>query len=154
MSFYKTTEGGRNWTIQGKVPVQSDPVIDPKSVKWEVDGLIKPAFEVLKNSTFIYVMRIAEKEQIHIYKSFYMDMDKTLTSSETFTQNGVKPYLILFNNALIVLASGRPGVQFKFSFNGTGRGWSEPIDMLPFVIENGKADTWRTYGYSSLLRDK
>ena len=44
--------------------------------------------------------------------------------------NGVLPRLLRLNNGMLVLSSGRPGVQLRFSVSGLGDDWSEPVDLL------------------------
>jgi len=45
---------------------------------------------------------------------------------------GVFPRLLHLDNGVLVLASGRPCVQIRFSFDGKGEKWTDPFEMLPF----------------------
>jgi len=61
--------------------------------------------------------------------------------------NGVLPRLLLLENGVLVMSSGRPGVQLRFSADGSGKKWSEPTELLP--AELGAA----TCAYTGLLEN-
>ena len=48
---------------------------------------------------------------------------------------------------MLVLASGRPGVQLRFSNDGKGETWSDPFEMLPWIDYKDQVSC----GYTSLL---
>lgn len=147
VSFYRSEDNGHSWDIVGRIPFCYDGIADVQGDK-EYD---EPTFEVLKDSTFICVMRTGSTSPM--YKSFSYDRGKTWTKPLSFTPNGVNPKLRLLKNEVLVLASGRPGVQIRFSFDGTGNTWSEPIDMIPFM---NKDDTYVrdvSCGYSSIIEN-
>jgi hypothetical protein len=49
---------------------------------------------------------------------------------------------------MLVLASGRSGVQLRFSKTGLGDDWSDPVDLLPPTSDKIDADSC---GYTNLL---
>ena len=64
--------------------------------------------------------------------------------------NGASPSQIYGNleaNGVVVLSSGRPGVQLRFCAEGRGTAWSEPLELLPYANEKEEVSC----GYTSLL---
>lgn len=146
VTFYQSFDRGYSWSIIGKVPSLPWRVVD--SLKGD-GGLVEPTFEVLPNGSFICVMRTGSSTPM--YKSFSFDKGKTWTYPVAFTPNGVKPQLMLLNNGILALVSGRPGIQLRFSLDGTGNEWTEPIDMIPFMNEDGSYRRDVSCGYASIL---
>lgn len=146
VSFYRSTDGGKKWVIQGKIPYD----VDPARTKFDGrDGFCEPSFEVLNNGTLVCAMRTSNDTPM--YRAFSYDKGKTWTKAEPFTPNGVLPNLLLLNNGVLVLASGRPGVQLRFSLDGTGEVWTEPIEMMPFMDSDGNYDIFVSCSYSDIL---
>lgn len=87
-----------------------------------------------------------------LYKAYSNDGGKTWTEPKPFTPNGVKPDVLRLGNGILVLTSGRPGVQLRFCLDGIGELWTEPIEMIPFMNTDG---TWdlegATCGYTNIL---
>lgn len=153
ISFYKSIDMGHNWSILGKIPYhglkENDETTNPFDGK---NGFSEPSFEILKDGTYICVMR-NENWNVPMCKSYSNDNGKTWSIPKPFTPNGVKPRIILMDNGTMVLISGRPGIQLRVCVDGDGDIWSEPIDMLPFIDEEGKYDSTReTCGYADLLQ--
>ena len=113
----------------------------------------EPTFEVLPDSTFICVMRSGSTSPM--YKTFSYDKGYSWTKPEPFTPNGVNPKLMRLGNNVLVLASGRPGVQLRFSLDGDGKTWTEPIEMLPFSYSSFNKDMAfeATCGYANIIAD-
>lgn len=145
ISFYRSTDEGSSWDIVGNIPFQPGST----NIQNGDGGFCEPTFEVLADSIFICVMRTGGTSPM--YKAFSIDQGKTWSFPEAFTPNGVKPKLMLLKNGILVLVSGRPGIQVRFSFDGTGRTWSDPIDMIPFMNEDGSYVKDVSCGYSSIL---
>ena len=80
-----------------------------------------------------------------------VDRGRTWSPAEPFTPNGVKPQLLLLNNGVLVLSTGRPGVQVRFSFDGKGQQWSDPIDFVPFMNQDRSYTRDVSCGYTSLI---
>lgn len=145
VSFYQSFDMGHNWTVIGKIPFIKDGIADKRG------GLSfdEPAFEILADSTFLCVMRTGASSPM--YKTFSYDRGHTWTQPEPFTPNGVKPCLMKQNNGVLVLSSGRPGIQLRFSFDGTGKKWTEPIDMVPYVNADKSYTRDVSCGYTSMI---
>ena len=58
---------------------------------------------------------------------------------------------MLLDNGVLVLASGRPGIQLRFCLDGTGENWTDPIDMMHFMNEDGTQDIYASCGYAALM---
>lgn len=61
------------------------------------------------------------------------------------------PRLMLLKNGVLVLVSGRPGVQIRFSLDGTGHVWTEPIEMISFMNDDGTFQHDVSCGYASII---
>ena len=88
-----------------------------------------------------------------MYKTFSYDRGKTWTDPVPFTPNGVLPNLLQLDNGVLVLSSGRPGVQLRFSLDGTGERWTEPIDMVHFMNVDGSYTRDVSCGYTSMIEN-
>ena len=151
IQFYKSKDGGYSWDIVGKIPFYKvggdceDLLFDGS------DGYNEPTFEILSDNTYLCVMRNSSWS-IPMHMSFSRDEGKTWSTPKPITPNGVKPKLTLLGNGVLVLGSGRPGIQLRFNVDGDGDVWSEPIEMMSFVDEDGKyVSTRETCGYSNIL---
>jgi hypothetical protein len=148
VSFYRSTDKGHSWKIQGRVPYLPNEFIDKNSGKRIVMGFTEPGFEILMNGTYLCVMRTSDgygNSPMYITRS--ADEGNTWSRPEPFTAAGVLPRLLQLQNGVIVLASGRPGVQLRFSVDGKGERWTEPFEMLPFGNEKDQVSC----GYTELL---
>lgn len=147
IAFYRSKDSGYNWDILGKIPFEADEFARKRG-STEFD---ETAFEILKDSTFICVMRSGSTAPL--FKSFSYDKGKTWKTPVAFTSNGVKPKLLLLENGVLVLVSGRPGVQIRLSLDGTGNKWTKPIEMIPFMKEDGTYEKDVSCGYGSIIKD-
>lgn len=153
VSFYKSVDAGYNWQIIGKIHYLDNDNYD-SNIYDGGEGYSEPTFEVLRDGRFLCVMRTGGFSPM--YKAFSADGGQHWTTPEPFTPNGVRPSLFLLGNGILTLASGRPGLQLRFSIDGNGEVWTEPIEMLPFMDENGNFATSsskrETCGYPSILQ--
>lgn len=147
VAFYRSKNSGYNWDILGKIPFEADEEAKQHG-SMEFD---ETAFEILQDSTFICVMRSGSTAPL--FKSYSYDRGKTWTKPVAFTPNGVKPKLMLLDNGVLALVSGRPGVQIRFSTDGTGNEWTEPIEMMPFMKGEGSYTRDVSCGYGSIIKD-
>ena len=143
--FYRSTDFGHSWKIQGRILYQPDLKADEKGDKRS--GFTEPAFEILKDGTFLCVMRTTDGQGVGpMYASWSKDMGKTWTKPKVIAPSGVLPKLLRLENGILVLSSGRPGVQLRFSKDG--KKWSEPFDLVPLTEKDPHKDTC---GYTSLV---
>jgi hypothetical protein len=150
VSFYRSTDQGMTWKILGKIPYSFDPVADPNGKRRLALGFTEPAFDILQDGTFVCVIRTTDGYGISpMYISRSSDQGVTWSHPEVFTPSGVLPRLLQLENGVVVLASGRPGVQLRFSTDGKGEQWTDPFEMLPFE-ENERHDKI-SCGYPCLL---
>ena len=151
ISFYKSNDKGYHWKAIGRIPFQIEKLKDKKRQYDRYQGFSETTFQILKDSTFFCVMRSGYNTPM--YRSFSYDKGMHWTEPEPFTSNGVKPRMLLLENGVLCLASGRPGLQLRFCLEGDGEIWTEPIEMLPFLDENGNYDIWGvSCGYPRLLK--
>lgn len=144
--FYRSVDGGRSWRIQGRIPYVADLIMD--SVGNKRMGFTEPAFEILSNGTFICIIRTTDGVgNGPMYVSRSSDLGVTWSKPEIVTSSGVFPRLLQLENGVLVLSSGRPGVQLRFSSDGNGKVWTNPFQLLPY-------ESYRKYvscGYTGLL---
>lgn len=146
--FYRSSDNGHTWNIQGRIPYQPDLRSDPNGDRRVALGYTEPASLLLSNGTYLCVMRTTDGlGNSPMYLSHSTDMGVTWTKPKTFARFGVLPKLLQLDNGIIVLASGRPGVQLRFSIDGKGEEWTDPFEMLPF--ENSKEAV--SCGYPSII---
>lgn len=144
--FYRSTDNGKSWNIQGRIYYQPDPANDTAGAKHM--GLLEPGFEILKDGTFVCVMRTTDGAGMGpMYASYSADMGKTWTKPEVISANGVLPRVLQLDNGVVVLASGRPGVQLRFLKNYQDRNWTDPFELLPYE----KPDETVSCGYTGLI---
>lgn len=145
VSFYRSEDLGHSWNVISKIPFCYDGIAEMRgSCSFD-----EPTFELLDDSTFICVMRSGATSPL--YKTFSTNRGKSWTKPLPFTPNGVKPQLMLLGNNVLVLSSGRPGVQLRFSFDGKGKRWTRPIEMIPFMKADGKYIRDVSCGYTSMI---
>jgi len=129
--FYRSTDEGHTWKIQGRIPYEPDLKTDPNGDKRLALGFTKPGFEILSDGTFLCVLRTTDGlGNSPMYISRSIDMGVTWSKSEPFIRAGVLPRLLQLDNGVIVLASGRPGVQLRFCTDGKGEKWTDPIGNI------------------------
>ena len=62
------------------------------------------------------------------------------------------PRLLTLDNGVTVLLSGRPGVQLRFSVDGHGETWTDPIDFVPYRESVAKARNFNvSCGYTRVV---
>ncbi len=145
--FYRSTDSGHSWKIQGRIPYEPDLKTDPNGATRVALGFTEPAFQILSDGTYVCVMRTTGGPNGPMYISRSTDLGVTWSKPETFTRAGVLPQLLQLKNGIIVLASGRPGVQLRFCMDGKGLKWTDPFEMLPWETEKETVSC----GYTRLL---
>ncbi|MGV8090507.1 MAG: BACON domain-containing protein [Mangrovibacterium sp.] len=148
VSFYRSSNNGMTWKIKGKIPYTPDLATDPNGNRRLAFGYTEPAFEILQDGTYLCVLRTTDGYgNSPMYISRSTDQGTTWSNPVTFTPSGVLPRLLQLDNGVLVLASGRPGVQLRFSTDGKGEKWTDPFEMLPFEDQSDQVSC----GYPSLL---
>jgi hypothetical protein len=148
VTFYRSADAGRSWNVQGRIPYEPDLSADPNGDKRTGFGFTEPTYLILSNGIFLCVMRTSDGLGISpMYLSYSNDQGVTWSKPKPFTRNGVLPRLLQLDNGVIVLASGRPGVQLRFSEDSRGDQWTDPFEMLPY--KNAKETV--SCGYTGLL---
>ena len=143
--FYRSTDAGHSWKVQGRIPWQPDLAANSKGV--EPEDFTEPAFEILADGSFLCVIRSTGQRISPMYSSHSRDMGRTWSRPVVMAPNGVLPRLLRLANGVVVLASGRPGVQLRFSANGRGETWTEPYELVPFTNQKNSVSC----GYTSIL---
>ncbi len=145
VGFYRSTDGGRVWKLHGRIPYQFDAKADAKGAGRE--GFTEPNFEILADGTYLCILRTSDVGNGPMYFSTSRDQGVTWTTPKAFTQSGVLPQLLQLKNGVVVLTSGRPGVQLRFNVDGIGTNWTEPLEFFDYA----HADLHTSCGYTSLL---
>lgn len=153
--FYRSTDNGKSWKIQGRIMHTDDLIGDPFQTKRM--GFTEPGFEILNDGTFVCILRTTDGAGIGpMFATYSKDMGKTWTKPQVITATGVLPRLLALENGVTVLSSGRPGVQLRFSTDNKGLKWSDPFEMLPYnpslsvqELSGGSANI--SDGYTGLL---
>jgi len=145
--FYVSRDNGKSWNVQGRILYEPDAAADPHSATR--DGFSEPAFTLLRDGSAICIMRTSDHNGVGpMYMSRSKDLGKSWTRPAAFTKTGVLPRLLQLKNGALALSSGRPGVDLRVSFDGTGRTWSEPQTLVPVTSQELHTDSC---GYTGLL---
>lgn len=153
--FYRSADNGKTWHIQGRIPFAIDTISDPKS-KLRM-GFTEPAFEILSDGTYLCVMRTSDGAgNGPMFASYSKDLGKTWTNPKSIAGNGVLPNLLQLENGVLVMSSGRPGVQLRFATKQKDLMWTDAFEMLPYqddsiVKEQNGNTAVVSDGYTSLL---
>lgn len=143
VTFYKSTDEGRNWSYLSAL-------VYPRSSSTDEGYFEEPTFEILEDGSFLTILRTGNTTPM--YKASSFDEGLTWTTPVPFTPNGVCPISSRLGNGILVLTSGRPGVQLRFCLDGKGDIWTEPIEMIPFLKPDGTYDMWGdSCGYTDIL---
>lgn len=146
VACYRSTDAGRSWQIQGRILYRPDASADPHAAAR--DGFTEPAFEILGDGSLFAVLRTTDGHGIGpMYATRSTDLGRTWTRPQVIAPHGVMPRLLRLANGVLVLTSGRPGVQLRSSTDD-GAHWSAPRELVPVASADVQADTC---GYTSLL---
>ncbi|HTE09918.1 MAG TPA: sialidase family protein [Chitinophagaceae bacterium] len=144
--FYRSADNGYSWKIQGRILFEPDLNLD--STGYKRSGFSEPAFEVMADGSFLAVMRTTDGiGNGPLYASRSTDLGISWTKPAIIAPSGVLPRLLQLHNGVTVLASGRPGVQLRFSTDGYGTIWSDPFELLPYKNEKDEVSC----GYTGLI---
>lgn len=133
---YNTCDNGYSWNIAGKITYNYDPALDKNGAKRSFWGYMEPAFEILQNGTYITVFRTTDGfGNIPMYVSYSHDKGYNWCQPQVIAPSGVLPRLLQLKNGVLVMSSGRPGVQLCFSIDGNGKEWTNAFEMIPYKNE-------------------
>lgn len=143
VTFYKSSDEGKSWDYLSAL-------VYPRTSASDEGYFEEPTFEILEDDNLVAILRTGNTTPM--YKASSNDGGKTWTTPVPFTSNGVAPVVQRLGNGALVLTSGRPGTQLRFCLDGRGGQWTEPIEMVHFMNENGSYDLWgASCGYTSIL---
>ena len=144
---WRSGDRGRTWLLQGRIPYAPDEQADQKAS--QRDGFTEPAFTRLRDGSLYCVLRTTDGNGSGpMYRTRSTDSGRTWSKPAVIAPNGVMPRLLRLGNGMLVLSSGRPGVQLRVSKNGLGDDWSEPVDVLPPTSDKLDVDSC---GYTALV---
>jgi hypothetical protein len=149
-----STDNGRSWRRRGLIA--SDPT-----------GKVPPTETAMSRTSrgdLVCVVRTTHRLQLPMWVTHSDDAGRTWSSPKTLFDHGVLPTLLLLQNGVLALSFGRPGVHLSFSPDGSGRTWTQPVEVLATGIPKGRKWTWEKIlqadpervelqkdGYTSLL---
>lgn len=137
---YRSVDNGRSWKKTGHILYNE---ADERR-----DGFTEPALELLPNGELLAVLRTTDGNGVGpMYMARSADQGATWSAPVAFTETGVLPRLLQLGNGVLVLSSGRPGVELRFSVDG-GRKWTAATKMVP-VPDAAKIQA-DSCGYTSL----
>jgi len=145
--FYRSTDEGKSWKIYSRIPYTWDAKLQPKGSAF--GGFTEPTFETLQDGSYYCVMRTTDLENGPLYAARSTDEGKTWSTPQAIAPAGVLPRLLQLENGILVLSSGRPGVQLRFSSN-QGKTWSKAFEQVSYDPIKG-IDWYTSCGYTSLL---
>ncbi len=138
---YQSRDQGHTWTKVGHILYEE--------ADRQRDGFTEPALELLKDGSLFAVLRTTDGHGVGpMFRTRSKDSGRTWSTPQSFTPTGVLPRLLQLKNGVLVLSSGRPGVDLRFSIDG-GNTWSALKTLIP-VPDPTKPQT-DSCGYTSLL---
>jgi hypothetical protein len=138
---YRSTDNGRTWRKIGHILYD-----EPDRRR---DGFTEPALEMLPNGELLAILRTTDGNGVGpMYQARSTDNGATWPAPKAFTETGVLPRLLQLNNGVLVLSSGRPGVDLRFSTDN-GKTWSAPKQLVP--VPDATKIQADSCGYTSLL---
>lgn len=148
VACYRSTDYARSWQAQGRIPYRPDLRADPLA-PGRVHGFTEPGTVLLHDGSLLAVLRTTDGLGVGpMYRSRSTDLGRSWSAPEVMSPTGVMPRLLQLGNGVIVLGSGRPGVDLRFCFDGRGVHWTDPQPLVPLTSADVQADSC---GYTSLF---
>ena len=145
---HRSTDFGRTWRLQGRIAYEPDARADPQAAA-RTQGFTEPGSVLLADGSLLALLRTTDGLGVGpLYASRSADLGKSWSKPSVVNASGVMPRLLRLGNGVLVLSYGRPGAELRFSFDGTGKTWSEPVKLVPLSSADVQADSC---GYTSLL---
>ncbi len=136
---YRSTDYGRTWKMRGQIVDSGAPG----------SGFTEPALTLLPNGTLYAALRTTDGSGVlPMFESRSTDLGRTWSEPKAIAPNGVLPRFQRLDNGILVLSSGRPGVQLRFSPSGLANDWTDPWELIPTKSPRAESDTC---SYTSLL---
>uniref|UniRef100_UPI003B3B6F12 hypothetical protein n=1 Tax=Spirosoma sp. TaxID=1899569 RepID=UPI003B3B6F12 len=79
------------------------------------------------------------------------DQGRSWTKPLAIAPAGALPRLLRLANGVTVLASGRPGVQLRFTKTGGSQDWTDGFEMLPYESTRMELQYLVSCGYTGIL---
>jgi tetratricopeptide (TPR) repeat protein len=137
---YRSLDEGVTWKMRSEIPFAPDLTADPKGASR--DGFTEPALTVQRDGSLLALLRSTDGNGIGpMYQTRSTDLGRTWSQPKVMAPNGVLPRLLRLGNGILVLSSGRPGVQLRFQAEGQGSEWSAPWELIPQRSARAKEDT-------------
>jgi hypothetical protein len=148
VACYRSIDFARSWQAQGRILYQPDLTIDPLA-RGRVHGFTEPGTVLLRDGTLLAVLRTTDGLGIGpMYLSRSADQGRSWSTPAVLSPTGVMPRLLQLGNGVIVLSSGRPGVDLRFCFDCKGEAWTDPQTLVTLTSDDVQADSC---GYTSLI---
>ena len=148
VTCYRSTDFARSWQPQGRIPYDPDLKADPLA-PGRVHGFTEPGSAILRDGSILVALRTTDGLGVGpMYLTRSRDQGRSWSAPRAVAPTGVMPRLLQLGNGVIVLSSGRPGVDLRFSCDGVGETWTEPQQLVPLTSDDVQADSC---GYTSLI---
>lgn len=148
VACHRSTDFGRSWHLQGRITYEPDARADPQA-RARTQGFTEPGSALLPDGSLLVMLRTTDGLGVGpLYSSRSGDLGKTWSRPAVVNASGVMPRLLRLGNGILVLSYGRPGAEVRFSFDGFGATWSDPLKLVPLSSTDVQADSC---GYTSLL---
>lgn len=148
VACHRSTDSGRSWRLQGRIAYQPDPQADPQA-RARTQGFTEPGSVLLADGSILVMLRTTDGLGVGpLYSSRSTDLGKTWSTPVVVNPSGVMPRLLRLGNGVLVLSYGRPGAEVRFSLDGRGGNWTDPLPLVPLTSSDVQADSC---GYTSLL---
>jgi hypothetical protein len=148
VACYRSRDFARSWQPQGRILYRPDLKADPLAAgrTW---GFTEPGTVILRDGSLLAALRTTDGLGVGpMYLTRSKDLGRSWPAPHVMSPTGVMPRLLQLGNGVIVLSSGRPGVDLRFSFDHRGETWTEPHALVPLTSDDVQADSC---GYTSLI---
>ncbi|MFC1451731.1 sugar-binding protein [Verrucomicrobiota bacterium] len=145
--LWRSTDNGHTWQYWSRILIEPDLRADPFGDMR--DAATEPFLEILHDGRLYCVIRTTTGLGVGpLYASASTNMGKTWSTPVVIAPSGVEPQLLKLQNKMLVLSTGRPGVQVRVSPDGLGETWSPPLNIVrPTLLDEGGD----TCSYTKLL---
>ena len=148
VACHRSTDSGRSWRLQGRIAYEPDAAADPLA-RSRTQGFTEPGSAFLADGSLLVMLRTTDGLGVGpLYSSRSSDLGKTWSKPAVVNTFGVMPRLLRLRNGVLVLSYGRPGAEVRFSLDGRGEVWTDPLRLVSAESPDVQADSC---GYTSLL---